>query len=144
MMKKDYKMRRQIEMELSGRCATCPLQGRFPEVCRIHRQQMIRKTSHGLSCSHNGWVCWGMRIATGAGVGLAGAVAGLAVVPVFGAKALLGHMIGYQIAGAASATGASVNVAMKIKHKEHGPTRRRVGHRSDLRRRHARLPDTLS
>jgi len=144
MMKKDYNMRRKIEMELSGRCAICPLQGRFPEVCRLHRQQMMRKRSHGLFFANNGWVCWGMRIATGAGVGLAGAVAGLAVVPVFGAKAVLGHMIGYQIAGAASATGAGVNVAMRMKHQGRGLGGRRIAHRSELRRGYARLPDTLS
>ena len=145
MMRENYNMRRRkMEMEMSGRCATCPIQGRFPEVCRLHQEQMMRKGLNGLLATNHGWVCWGMRIATGAGLGLAGAMAGLAVVPVFGAKAILGHMIGYQIAGAVSATGAGVNVAMKLKHKGPMPNKKRIKSRSELRKRYARLPYTLS
>ncbi|VEN74113.1 magnetosome protein Mad7 [Candidatus Desulfarcum epimagneticum] len=143
-MKKTHNEHTLAAAELGTQCAICPLRGLFPEVCKLHRAQMMKKNARGAPFVKNEWVCWGAKIVTGAGVGLAGAVAGMAVVPALGVKALLGHMIAYQIAGAASATGAGVNVVTHAKKRtcetDSGKPHRRIG----LKRQYTRLPYTLS
>nr|MBF0220783.1 hypothetical protein [Desulfobulbaceae bacterium] len=51
----------------------------------------------------------------GAGIGITGTLAGLAVLPAFGAKALLGHTLAAKLSGAGGAMGAGANV---VRHKK--------------------------
>ena len=53
----------------------------------------------------------------GAGLGVTGAVAGMAVVPAFGMKALLGHVIAMKVAGGGGIVGAGTNVMIGMKKK---------------------------
>jgi hypothetical protein len=129
---------------LSGQCAICPIKGLFPEVCKRHREQMLNKNSYNLSFVQNRWFSWGTKLATGAGVGLAGSVAGLAIIPAFGTKAVLGHIIGYKIVGAATATGAGVNISKQMKKDAISLGKKKIKSRFSSRKKFTRLPYTLS
>ncbi len=97
-------------------CETCEMRGYSPELCKIHIQHLVhsKKTDNP---SKSGWRYWGVKMAIGAGVGVTGAVAGMTVVPVFGVKAMLGHMMAVKVAGGGGAVGAGSNVALSIKNK---------------------------
>ena len=143
MTKEDHKMV-DAKIDLGSQCAICPVRGLFPEVCRLHREQMMKRDIMDLSFTRKGWMCWGTKIAAGAGIGLAGAVAGLAVVPAFGAKAVLGHMIGYQIAGAATVAGAGTNFTVQMKNKKCSIPKRKYKSKLRLRKHINKLPYSLS
>ncbi|MCG8634109.1 MAG: hypothetical protein MI863_09795 [Desulfobacterales bacterium] len=124
-------------------CLTCPVKGLLPEVCTIHRKQMKGRSPGGYSLLESKWTGIGVTLAAGAGMGLAGSVAVLAVAPALGAKAALGHMLGYQIAGAASATGAGIGAGIRLKKTEAGAGRQKRVARTGLRNRYTRIPYTL-
>ncbi len=142
-MKKDHKVKK-AEIDLVTQCAICPIKGLFPEVCKLHRNQLLKNSKMGISFAKKGWVCWGAKIAAGAGIGLAGAVGGLAVIPAFGAKAVLGHMIGYQIAGVATVAGAGTNFAIQMKNRSCSTKKHKQRPGVKSRNRYSKLPYSLS
>ncbi len=106
---------------IESQCITCSIRGYSKEICKLHRQHMNKET-----CQHHeaaitptsgkpqpcSWKSFGLKAAIGAGLGVTGMFAGLAVLPVFGLKAILGHSLATTLSGAGGALGAGTNVAL--------------------------------
>jgi hypothetical protein len=87
-------------------CETCMIQGYSSHLCKLHRK------NHKGDCqqsSDSNWKSMAKPALIGAGVGVTGTFAGLAVLPALGLKALLGHAIALKITGAGGACGAGTN-----------------------------------
>jgi len=88
------------------------LNGYSQEICRFHARSLI-KQGRGKEEECPMWEYWGKRAALGAGLGAGGVIAGLAVLPLFGMKAILGHLLAVKIAAAGGVAGMSTNMAME-------------------------------
>lgn len=95
-------------------CSNCSFRGYSREICKLHS----KKTLHGHSCSGEkySWKFFGKKAVIGAGIGVTGIFAGLAVLPAFGLKVILGHSLA-AMSGAGGAIGASTNVAIHHRKK---------------------------
>lgn len=99
-------------------CDSCIIQGYSPELCKMHLKHMERPTTGKTpaidpeTAKHVGYTA-----AIGACIGVAGTIAGMAVVPALGMKALLGHLAAVKAAAAGGAFGAGANVAVNAKKK---------------------------
>lgn len=111
----------------TSNCDTCPFRGYSTEICKLHS-----KHAHdSLECDDNdcSWTSWGKKAAIGAGVGITGVFAGMAVLPAFGMKAILGHFLALKVTGAGGVVGAGANVAVNLKK---APTRQHKKKRTIL------------
>ena len=92
-------------------CRSCIFKGYSRELCTLHR----KKITNGQSCAVEpecSWKYFGKKAFVGAGIGFAGMFAGLAVLPAFGMKAILGHTMAINLSGAGGALGAGANVVI--------------------------------
>lgn len=106
---------------IESQCSTCSIRGYSKEICKLHRKHMHKEicqhheteapltSGKAMPCS---WKSFGLKAAIGAGLGVTGMFAGLAVLPVFGLKAILGHSLATTLSGAGGALGAGTNVAL--------------------------------
>ena len=100
-------------------CDTCAIKGYSPDLCRMHLRHMAKGEKRCASQPESiPWRRWGRNAALGAGAGVVGTVAGMAVLPTFGMKALLGHLVSAKIAGVGGVAGAGANVAINYKDKD--------------------------
>lgn len=106
------------------KCDCCPVRGYSQEICTYHLKHPNGREE---GCSTSRWGFWGAKALVGAGVGLTGVVAGMAVLPVVGAKAAIGHLVGAKIAGSGCALGAGTNVAINYRSKNGEKIRKRSG-----------------
>jgi len=96
------------------KCEECEYRGYSPEVCKFHSiqdgscEEMEDSENHPLKTISKA-------VAVGAGAGLAATVAGIAVGPIIGLKAALGHAVAAKITAGGGVAGAGVNVARKLK-----------------------------
>ncbi len=134
----------EAKIDLAGQCIICPTGGSFPEICEIHQKQVFESLVNKSDFTKAKGRGWAFKIALGAGVGFTGALAGLAVLPAFGAKAILGHLIGYQIAGGVTLAGAGTNVALHMhkKPQQFDHNGKKPGER--FRNKYYKLPYSLS
>ncbi len=128
-------------------CAICPIKGLFPEVCRIHQKQMRLDKQSMFSLGEKASGRWVKVVTVGAGIGFAGAIAGLSVVPAFGMKTILGHSLGYRIMGIGTIAGGSTKVIIEMKRKDTCTINKNLKKpkpRLGLRNRYLKLPYSLS
>lgn len=114
-----------------SKCETCEYKGYSPEVCKLHSSKGGATNEDQCGFDHP-LKRVGKTLAFGAGAGVAAAFAGIAVAPVIGLKALLGHAVAAKIT-AGGVAGAGVNIARKWKKNSEGPSRR-------IRKRKSLLP----
>lgn len=100
-----------------SQCASCTINGYSPEVCKLHHKQQVKKSVSREDGPKPLWRQWSAKALIGAGVGAGGAMAGIAVAPIFGVKALFGHVIATKIACGAAGAGAGSNVAIQAGRK---------------------------
>jgi len=99
------------------KCETCEYKGYSAEICRFH-------SIRGNSCDEldpgrdHSLKRIGKAVVLGAGAGLAATFTGIAVAPIIGLKAALGHAIAAKITVGGGVAGAGVNVARKLKKGE--------------------------
>ena len=107
-------------------CDTCPIVGYSPDLCRMHLRHMAKgKKRYSSQPESIPWRRWGRNAALGAGVGVVGTVAGMAVFPSLGMKAVLGHLVAAKIAGVGGVAGAGTNVAVNYKDKDKGEEKKK-------------------
>jgi hypothetical protein len=104
-----------------SQCSTCSIRGYSNDICKLHYKTMSKE-----GCVHHtenqpqeecSWKSLGKKAAIGAGIGIAGTCAGLAVLPALGLKALLGHTLATTVSSAGGALGAGTNVAIHRRKK---------------------------
>ena len=106
------------------KCDTCEYKGYSPELCRLHYHRLAQADREG--CKHHSSLYQkvGKTTVVGAGAGLAAGTLGIALAPVVGLKALIGHFMAAKLAfggGAAGAgTGAGIGVLSAKKTKKRG------------------------
>ena len=99
------------------KCEACEFRGYSPEVCRFHStkdgscEESDDTKDHPLKTISKA-------VAVGAGAGVAVTLAGMAVGPIIGLKAALGHAVAAKITAGSGVAGAGVNVARKLKKGE--------------------------
>ena len=100
---------------IKSQCTNCSFRGYSKEICKIHS----KKAMNGQTCSVHecSWKSFGKKAFIGAGIGVTGMFAGLAVLPALGLKAILGHSLAVTISGAGGAIGAGTNVAIHHRKK---------------------------
>ena len=100
-------------MKKKNMCSSCPVKGYSKEICKMHGKSVAQtKQCPQAQCSLKSL---GKKAAWGAGIGVTGTLAGLAALPAFGAKAILGHTLATTLSGAGGAMGAGANV---VRHKK--------------------------
>lgn len=102
-------------------CDNCTIKGYSFEICKKHLEHLAHEGSSskkpGLDPQVKSLVG---KAAVGAGIGAGVCLAGMAVAPAIGVKALLGHLIAAKVTGAGGVVGAGANVALnKIKKTKH-------------------------
>jgi hypothetical protein len=98
-------------------CDSCAIKGYSLEICKKHLEHMAHEKSSAKKTGLDPQLkSLAGKAAVGAGIGVGICLAGMAVAPAIGAKALLGHLIAAKVTGAGGAVGASAGVALnKIK-----------------------------
>jgi hypothetical protein len=97
-----------------AKCEACEFRGYSTEVCRLH-------STHDGSCkepddtSKHPLKTITKAVAVGAGAGVAVTIAGIAVGPIIGLNAVLGHAIAAKIIAGSGVVGAGASVARKLK-----------------------------
>ena len=96
-------------------CSRCIFKGYSKELCTLHRKKVATDClcSTLAECS---WKSFGEKAVIGAGIGVAGIFAGLAVLPAFGLKAILGHTLAINLSGTGGALGAGANMELHRRH----------------------------
>ena len=94
-------------------CTNCPVKGYSKEICKMHSKSIANSPDCPQKKCSLGSL--GKKAFWGAGIGITGTIAGLAVLPAFGAKAILGHTLAAKLSGAGGAMGAGANV---VRHKK--------------------------
>ena len=98
-------------------CDACPIMGYSPDLCRLHRSHLAKEKNSSSHKQGNSLQSWSVKAAVGAGIGITGAVFGMAALPAFGMKAILGHLVSVKVAGAGGVLGAGANIALNYKKK---------------------------
>lgn len=98
------------------KCEECDIQGYSPQLCQLHQKR--HSSTNGTEVTPPKWMAFAKPALIGAGLGATGTLAGLAVLPALGMKALLGHALGLKIAGAGGACGAGTNTVIANRKKK--------------------------
>ena len=95
-------------------CETCPIKGYSPELCKMHLRHLATREEkdHSSHTEEDQWLSLGRKAVIGACIGVTGALVGMAALPSFGMKAMLGHYISAKVAGAGGIIGAGANLAI--------------------------------
>ena len=104
-----------MKKDIYSECESCTIRGYSPELCKMHLQHVAKEKNIAKPTSPLKNL--GGAAAIGAGVGVTGCLAGMAIAPALGAKAILGHLVAVKVAGAGGAVGAGANVALNKKKK---------------------------
>ena len=117
------------ESSMKKSCASCSIHGYSAEICKLHIRQQKKCKAENFGRKPR-WQRWGNSALIGAGLGVGGAFACMAVAPLLGAPVLLGHMVAAQIAAGAAGAGAGSRMALEAgrrrkKQERHG--KRRLG-----------------
>jgi len=108
--------------KIRTKCLHCSLRGYSPDFCKFHHENV----PPGLDDDENECLLfWSKKAAIGAGAGIAGMVAGMAVLPAFGMKAILGHFVAAKMTGVGGIVGAGTNVAANLKKQQKKKTKKR-------------------
>ncbi len=98
-----------------AKCEACEYRGYSPEVCRF--QSSLDGSCEGPD-GNNALKTISKAIVVGAGAGVAVTIAGMAVGPIMGFKAVLGHAVAAKITAGSGVAAAGVNVARKLRKGE--------------------------
>lgn len=101
-----------------AKCEACEYKGYSMEICRLHSAKGGPCNTKGPG-EHQSKAKIGKTVAWGAGVGLAAVVTGMAVAPIIGLQAVLGHVAAKLTMGGVA--GAGVNVFRHWKKGEAPP-----------------------
>jgi len=120
-----------VKKETGKKCSSCTIQGYSPEICKLHLQHR-KKCVADCDEHRSSWKKWRNSALVGAGVGAGGAVACMAVIPVIGIKAILGHMIATKITFGAASLGAGSNMALNAGRRKSEGAKRKGKRKSSL------------
>ncbi len=113
-------------MDIKSRCASCEIQGYWPDLCKAHIRKMVtRKTDKKVEeCPHysRSIVKYGKTAAVGAGVGVVLAAGSMAAIPSVAMKAMFGHVAAVKAGAGAGGgiAGAGINI---FRHKKKVPVK---------------------
>lgn len=96
-------------------CTHCSFRGYSKEICKLHSRKVMN--GHPCGVQECSWKSLGKKAVIGAGLGVTGIFAGLAVLPAFGLKAILGHSLAVTMSSAGGALGAGTNVVIHRRKK---------------------------
>jgi len=108
--------------EQKTECDTCIIKGYSPDLCKMHLKHMAHQ-SHQSSHKKSSITPemakkLGGSAAVGIGIGLLSSVAGIALIPALGIKALIaGELAAFKVAAAGGVVGAGANVAFNAAKK---------------------------